>query len=370
MQEKPQKKTVRREEESGLPLSVNPFIINSRKRKPAVHYSSGDLISGIMSGDRILLSQAITLSESTLKEHREIIMKVIEGCIPYSGKSIRVGISGIPGVGKSTFIETLGSIVTDEGRKLAVLAVDPSSTVSKGSIMGDKIRMEKMSIHPDVFIRPSPSAGLPGGVAGRTGEAVIMCEAAGFNTIFIETVGVGQSEAAVHSMVDFFLLLMMAGAGDEIQGIKKGILEMADSVAITKADGRNVKTAQKAAEILRNSFSLFSVCQSGLKPEVFVCSAHENIGMKVIWETVKSNVSISKQSGYFEERRRQQAVVRMHDTIMEYLRDSFYNNQHIASILPAVEQKLKENRISSYRAATEIIDKYRQILSDDNNSYI
>jgi LAO/AO transport system kinase len=155
MQEKPQKKTVRREEESGLPLSVNPFIINSRKRKPAVHYSSGDLISGIMSGDRILLSQAITLSESTLKEHREIIMEVIEGCIPYSGKSIRVGISGIPGVGKSTFIETLGSIVTDEGRKLAVLAVDPSSTVSKGSIMGDKIRMEKMSIHPDVFIRPS-----------------------------------------------------------------------------------------------------------------------------------------------------------------------------------------------------------------------
>jgi len=370
MKDKPQKKAVRKENESGLPPSVNPFIINGRKRKPSVHYSSRDLISGILSGDRVLLSQAITLSESTLKEHREIIREVVEGCFPYSGNSIRAGISGVPGVGKSTFIEALGSIITDEGRKLAVLAVDPSSTVSKGSIMGDKIRMEKMSIHPHVFIRPSPTAGLPGGVAGRTGEAVIMCEAAGFNTILIETVGVGQSETTVHSMVDFFLLLMLAGAGDEIQCIKKGILEMADSVAVTKADGRNIRTAEKAAEVLRNSFSLFSVCQSGLKPEVFVCSAHENRGMKEIWETIKRNVLINKQSGYFEERRRQQAVSRMHDTIVEYLRDSFYNNHHIASFLPVIEQQLKENRITSYKAAMEIIDKYREILSDDNNSYI
>ena len=234
---------------------------------------------------------------------------IIEKCLPYSSKSIRIGITGVPGAGKSTFIETFGLHITDEGRKLAVLTIDPSSEQTKGSILGDKTRMEQLSIHPDAFIRPSPAAGTLGGVARKTRETIILCEAAGFDTILVETVGVGQSETAVHSMVDFFLLLMLTGAGDELQGIKRGIMEMADIIAITKADGSNKMVAEGARVSFQNTLHLFPPKPSGWVPQVITCSALTNTGINELWEIIMEYITFTRKSGYFEELRRQQAVV-------------------------------------------------------------
>jgi LAO/AO transport system kinase len=263
-------------------------IISKIKEHSGKLLSADDYLLGIQRGDVAVLGQAITLVESALTKHRSIAETLIEKCLPLSGKSIRIGITGVPGVGKSTFIEAWGNYLTSLGHKVAVLAVDPSSQTSKGSILGDKTRMNDLAINPKAFIRPSPSAGSLGGVAQKTRESIILCEAAGFDVILIETVGVGQSETAVHSMTDFFLLLMLSGAGDELQGIKRGIMEMADHLTITKADGDNLKKAKLAASEYKNALHLFPAQESGYTPQVSICSALEKTGLDSIWSTIES----------------------------------------------------------------------------------
>src|SRR5512133_3597813 len=260
------------------PPSINPAVLTKSVRRRKKKYSADEFVSGILSGNRTILSQAITLVESSLPEHYETAQIIVEKCLPYSSKSIRIGITGVPGAGKSTFIETFGLHITGVGRKLAVLTIDPSSEQTKGSILGDKTRMEQLSVHPHAFIRPSPTTGALGGVARKTRETIILCEAAGFDTILVETVGVGQSETAVHSMVDFFLLLMLAGSGDELQGIKRGIMEMADLIAITKADGLNKTDAENARVSFENAIHFLPKKPSGWYPQVHTCSALTNTG--------------------------------------------------------------------------------------------
>ncbi len=273
-----------REHDSALAVNKGieqPPIVNPHFRKVRRQRMTTDqYMEGIRSGNITVLSQAITLVESLLPEHYAQAQEIIERCLPYSGGSVRIGITGVPGAGKSTFIEAIGDMVTGLGHKLSVLAIDPSSERSKGSILGDKTRMETLVHNPKVFIRPSPSAGSLGGVARKTRESVILCEAAGFDVIFIETVGVGQSETAVHSMVDLFLLLQIAGAGDELQGIKRGIMEMADMIAINKADGNNVQRAEVAKSHFANALNLFPMPDSGWRPKVYTCSAVEKTGLR------------------------------------------------------------------------------------------
>jgi LAO/AO transport system kinase len=341
------------------PPSVNPLVFTGKKKKKK-KYSEEEYLSGILGGNRTILSQAITLAESSLPDHSEMIQAIIERCLPYSGKSVRIGITGVPGAGKSTFIEAFGLNICESGRKAAVLAIDPSSGKTKGSILGDKTRMEKLSIHPRAFIRPSPAAGTPGGVARKTRESIILCEAAGFDTILVETVGVGQSETAVHSMVDFFLLLMLAGAGDELQGIKRGIIEMADAIAITKADGTNRIHAANARVLYSNALSLFPAQPSGWKPEVLTCSAFEKSGIKELWDLITGYVTFTLKNGYFEERRKQQSVIRMNDAIRDHLNTSFYNDKDVKAMIPVLEQQLYDGRITSYKAAIALIDKYNK----------
>lgn len=339
------------------PPDINPVVFGGKK-KLRKKYSEDEYFAGIIEGNRTILSQAITLAESSLPENYDTIQAIIEKCLPYSGNSVRIGITGVPGAGKSTLIEVFGLHIISAGHKVAVLAVDPSSSRSKGSILGDKTRMQKLSIHPDAFIRPSPSAGTPGGVTRKTRDAIILCEAAGFDTILVETVGVGQSETAVHSMVDFFVLLMIAGAGDELQGIKRGIIEMADAIVITKADGSDKLKAEKAKLLYQNVLTLFSAQPSGWKPAVLTCSALENSGISELWDLINEYVSFAKKNGYFDERRKQQSVISMNDTITEYLNNSFNNNKDVKLLKPLLEKQLYEGRISSCKAAMNLIDKY------------
>ena len=340
------------------PPSINPDILTKSGQKRRKRYSTDEFVSGILSGNRTILSQAITLVESSLPLHYEKAQLIIEKCLPYSTRSVRIGITGVPGAGKSTFIETFGSYIAGEGRKLAVLTIDPSSEQTKGSILGDKTRMEKLSVHPRVYIRPSPATGVLGGVARKTRETIILCEAAGFDTIVVETVGVGQSETAVHSMVDFFLLLMLAGAGDELQGIKRGIMEMADLITITKADGANRQLAENARISFQNALHLFPKKVSGWVPQVHTCSALNNTGIKELWEIIMQYFTFTVKSGYFETFRKEQAVIRMHDTIIEYLNNSFYNHNEIKVLVPEVERQLNEGTITSYKAALKLLDIY------------
>lgn len=340
------------------PPCVNPDVLKRNLKNRRKKYSVDEYVIGILGGNRTILSQAITLVESSLPQHYETAQVIIEKCLPFSAKSIRIGVTGVPGAGKSTFIEKFGLLVTGEGRKLAILAIDPSSEQTKGSILGDKTRMEKLSIHPDVFIRPSPAAGTLGGVARKTRETIILCEAAGFDTIVIETVGVGQSETSVSAMTDFFLLLILAGAGDELQGIKRGIMEMADIIAITKADGSNKLVADGAKITFQNALHLFPPQPSGWEPKVLACSAFQNTGIGEVWNNIKQYVTFAQRTGYFEERRKQQAVIRMHETIIEYLNHSFYNNEKVKLIMPELERQLYEGSITSYKAALNLLDKY------------
>jgi LAO/AO transport system kinase len=340
------------------PPSINPDALSQSGRKLRKKYSADEYVNGILSGNRTILSQAITLVESSLSDHFKTAQEIIEKCLPYTSKSIRIGITGVPGSGKSTFIETFGLHITDSGRKLAVLTIDPSSEKTKGSILGDKTRMVHLSIHPNAFIRPSPSAGKLGGVARKTRETIILCEAAGFDTIIVETVGVGQSETDVHSMVDIFLLLMLAGAGDELQGIKRGIMEMADLIAITKADGTNKVVAEVARASFQTAFNMFPAKSSGLKPRVLTCSALENRGISELWEIIMEYIKSITQSGYLEEQRRQQAVIRMHNTIVEYLNSSFYNHHEVKLLISELEHQLYNGTITSYKAAASLLDKY------------
>jgi len=340
------------------PPSINPEILAGKSKGKRRKYSVDEYVEGILSGNRTILSQAITLAESSLPRHYDTVQEIIEKCLPYSSKSVRIGITGVPGAGKSTFIESFGLFIAGEGRKPAVLAVDPSSKHSRGSILGDKTRMEKLSTHPGAFIRPSPSAGTLGGVARKTRETIILCEAAGFDTILVETVGVGQSETAVHSMVDFFLLLMLAGAGDELQGIKRGIMEMADVIAITKADGENKAPAEAAKLIYQSALHLFPLPPSGWKPEVVTCSALHNQGIRELWLMIMDYVSFTQKNRYFGQRRKEQAVVSMDDAIMEFLKNSFHNHPDVKTLRPQTEKLLFEGKITSYSAALGLIRNY------------
>lgn len=340
------------------PPSINPDFLLKTGRKLRKEHSVDEYVSGILEGNRTILSKAITLIESSLSEHYDKAQQIIEKCLPYSGNSLRIGITGVPGAGKSTFIETFGLYITQKGLKLAVLAIDPSSEQTKGSILGDKTRMEQLSVHPSAFIRPSPSSGSLGGVARKTRETIILCEAAGFDTILVETVGVGQSETEVHSMVDFFLLLMLAGAGDEIQGIKRGIMEMADLITITKADGENILTAQGAKVLYENALNLYPPAPSGWKPKVMTCSAKKNTGISELWQIIMDYVRFTKENGYFEEQRKHQAVIRMDKTIVEYLCNSFNNDKDVRKARPEMERLLSEGNITSYTAAISLLDKY------------
>ena len=347
------------------PSSVNPYAAKHFQKVKQELLSADEYIKGIQAGNRTLLSKAITLVESSLPKHQEIAQQIIEQCIQYAGKSIRLGITGVPGVGKSTFIESLGIYLTGQGHQLAVLAIDPSSEKTKGSILGDKTRMEKLSVDKNAFIRPSPSAGSLGGVARKTKEIIILCEAAGFDTIFVETVGVGQSETAVHSMVDFFLLLMLAGAGDELQGIKRGIMEMADALVINKADGDNIKKANLAQLEYKNALHLFPPSESGWIPTVNTCSSLNNKGIKDVWKVIEDYRELTKKNNYFQQRRQQQELKIFFDSIGEKLKDHFYNNTDVKDQLITIKSKIVEGKISSYQAGNILLDTYYQSVKKD-----
>jgi len=341
--------------------SVKRFLKNGKRRVLSID----DYLKGILNGNITILSQAVTLVESNKPEHQKVAQEIIIKCLPHAGKSIRLGITGVPGAGKSTFIESLGKHITGLGGKLAVLAIDPSSERSKGSILGDKTRMEELSSNPMAYIRPSPSAGSLGGVARKTREIIILCEAAGFDTIFIETVGVGQSETVVHSMVDFFLLIQIAGAGDELQGIKRGIMEMADAIVINKADGDNYEKAQLAAAQFRSALHLFPPTGSGWFPPVLTCSSIENTGVSQVWDTANEYIALTKENGYFKNRRHDQAKYWMYETINETLRNNFYYNPKIRPKLATYEQRVLTDGMSSFVAAHELLDIYFKSVGND-----
>lgn len=343
--------------------SVNPYL-SQRRVKRAAPLSVDDYVQGILRGDVTVLSRAVTLVESLLPEHQAVAQEVVEKLLPYSGKSLRVGITGVPGAGKSTSIDAFGMhILKERGGKLAVLAVDPSSERSKGSILGDKTRMERLSAHPDAFIRPSASAGSLGGVARKTRETIVLCEAAGYDTVFVETVGVGQSETAVYSMVDFFLLIQIAGAGDELQGIKRGIMEMADAIVINKADGANVEEAQRAAAHYRSALQLFPMPQSGIRPQVFTYSGFYDLGIKEIWDMVFSYFEKVKANGSFDARRNGQAKYWMYETINEQLHRRFYQAAGMEEMLARYEQDIIDGRITSFAAAGKLLEFYDKMYN-------
>ncbi|MCM1376968.1 MAG: methylmalonyl Co-A mutase-associated GTPase MeaB [Clostridium sp.] len=336
--------------------TVNPYRRPMNSRRPQL--SVADYVEGIRRGDVSVLGRAVTLVESTADRHQAIAQEVIEKCLPFTGDSRRIGITGVPGAGKSTSIDAFGLHVIGQGHKLAVLAIDPSSERSKGSILGDKTRMEKLSQQKDAFIRPSPSAGSLGGVARKTRETIALCEAAGYDTIFVETVGVGQSETAVHSMVDFFLLIQLAGTGDELQGIKRGIMEMADGIVINKADGDNIDRANLAAAQFRNALHLFPPTPSKWMPEVMTYSGYFEIGIDKVWDMIDRYFDYVKSTGYFERKRNEQAKYWMIETINEQLRSHFYHTPEIQALLEQKELRVLNNEQSSFTAAKDVLDFY------------
>ena len=325
------------------------------KRKKA--FQAKDLIQKIANGNTTALSQAITLIESTAVKHQVVAQEVLKGCLPLSGNSVRIGITGVPGVGKSTFIEALGTHCINNGKKLAVLAIDPSSSISHGSILGDKTRMEQLTTNTNAFIRPSAAGNSLGGVARKTREAIILCEAAGYDVIFIETVGVGQSETAVHNMTDFFLLLKLAGAGDELQGIKRGIVEMADALIINKADGENVPAAKKAQNAFAKALHLFPPKASNWQPQVALCSALENQGIKNIWELIEDYLSTVKSNQFFKENRKNQNKYWLQTSVENALKDDFYGNIKVQDQLPKLLNDLNAGKITAFQAAQELLKK-------------
>ena len=329
-------------------------IQQSRKLQP----SAEELVEGILAGNITSLSRAITLVESTNPTHLAKANAIINSCLPHANQSIRIGITGVPGVGKSTFIEAFGKHLTSLGKKVAVLAVDPSSTISHGSILGDKTRMEELVKDPNAFIRPSASGETLGGVARKTRETITLCEAAGFDTIIIETVGVGQSETAVHSMVDFFLLLKIAGAGDELQGIKRGIMEMADAIVINKADGDNIKKAQFAKVEFNRALHLFPAKKSGWTPKTATCSALTSEGIPEVWNTINEFLSLTQTNSYFFQKRKEQNQFWMLETINDQLKSNFYNNPEIQQQLESTKKAVQNDEISPFAAASLLLEKY------------
>jgi LAO/AO transport system kinase len=320
-----------------------------------VHTDPDIFVQGILSGNRRMIAKTITLIESSLKEHQQAAFKVMEKILPRTGNSIRIGITGVPGVGKSTFIENLGVYLADQGHKVAVLTVDPSSRRSGGSILGDKTRMEKLSTHENAFIRPSPAGETLGGVAAKTREIMLVCEAAAFDVILVETVGVGQSETSVASMVDFFLVLMIAGAGDELQGIKKGVLEMADGIAINKADGNNLPAVEKAKTDLETALHFIRPETPTWSPLVLTCSSVVEGGTKKVWDMVLSHHQKFKASGEFLLRRKHQSLEWMWTLVEEGLRKRFQDNKKITEKIPGISQQVENDKISPSAAADKLL---------------
>jgi LAO/AO transport system kinase len=358
----PSKKSALSEKDGVVqPQSLSKSSLELIKQKRKEQPSSLELIDAIIKGDKVALSRAITLVESTNSKHLEKANAIIQSCLPHANKSIRIGITGVPGVGKSTFIEAFGSYLTSLGKKVAVLAVDPSSTISHGSILGDKTRMEELVKDENAFIRPSASGETLGGVARKTRETIILCEASGFDTILIETVGVGQSETAVHSMVDFFLLLKISGAGDELQGIKRGIMEMADAIVINKADGDNINKAKLAKAEFNRALHLFPAKKSGWIPTAATCSSYTKEGIDDVWKTISEYFDLVKSNHYFEEKRKEQNQFWMMETINEVLKSNFYNHPEIIKLLETNKKAVQNDEISPFAAAVILLNKYFKV---------
>ena len=337
------------------PKSISVKVASTLKTKRIKVPATKELIKGILKKDKTALSRSITLVESTVQKHQDQAREIIETCLTHANNSIRIGITGVPGVGKSTFIEQFGTLLTKKNYKVAVLAVDPSSSISGGSILGDKTRMEDLVREPNAFIRPSASRNSLGGVARNTREAIILCEAAGYNIILIETVGVGQSETVVHSMTDFFLLLKLAGAGDELQGIKRGIIEMADSIVINKADGNNITAAQLAKTEFNRALHLYPDKGNDWTPKTLTCSALHNEGVSEIWELIQKYNSITKENGYFQQKRNDQNRYWLLQTIESTLKSDFYNHQKIKEELKKQLILISENKTSPFEAANYLL---------------
>lgn len=327
-------------------------IIKSRSKQ----FSVDEFVTNILAGNIPFLSRAITLVESTNVAHQQKANEILERCLQHANNSIRIGITGVPGVGKSTFIESYGKFLTNQDKKVAVLAIDPTSSVNKGSILGDKTRMEELVTDKNAFIRPSPSGTSLGGVAQKTRETIILCEAAGFDTIIIETVGVGQSETAVHSMADFFLLLKIAGAGDELQGIKRGIIEMADAIVINKADGDNIQNAKIAKTEFNRALHLYPPKESSWQPKVLTCSALNHKGIEKINAMILDFLQLTKENNYFLKRRNQQNTYWLKATIEQQLKDNFYNNKAVKNQLEKEIQNLEKGTTTPFNAAKKLLE--------------
>jgi LAO/AO transport system kinase len=315
-----------------------------------------EYIEGVLSQDRFLLARTITLIESTLPAHQKLAREIVNQLLPQTGKAIRIGITGVPGAGKSTYIESFGTMLTDLGLKVAVLAIDPSSTRSGGSILGDKTRMEKLAVNNNAFIRPSPTSGTLGGVSRKTRETMLVCEAAGYDVVIIETVGVGQSETTVASMVDFFLVLMIAGAGDELQGMKKGVLEVADAIVINKADGDNIMPAKMAQKEYQAALHMLMPASPNWSSPVLTCSSTENKGIKEIWQTILEHKKKLTNAGEMAAKRKEQDLEWMSFLLDEGLRQWFYTNPHVVKLLPQLQHDVGEGLISSAVAADKLLE--------------
>jgi LAO/AO transport system kinase len=333
--------------------NIEAVLAAKRRRKEA---SVEELFSGILSGNRTALAQGITLVESSLPEHQSKAQELIQKCLPHSGNSLRIGITGSPGAGKSSFIEAFGVYLIEEHqKKIAVLAIDPTSQRTKGSILGDKTRMNVLSAKEDAFIRPSPSGSTLGGVAQKTRESILLCEAAGYPIVLIETVGVGQSETAVHEMTDFFLLLMLAGAGDELQGIKRGIMEMCDGMAITKCDGQNVARAMAARAEYQSALHLFPATPYKWMPKVITISSLNKEGLPEVWKMLSDFENLVKQNGWFFQNREEQQKNWMKSRIHESLIFDFYNHPAVKKELPILEAAVLEGKESPFTAAEKLL---------------
>jgi len=342
------------------PNNIHKSLVKKLKQSKTTQPDVIGFLNNIVKGDISYLSRAITLVESQNSTHQKKAMALLEACLPFANKSVRIGITGVPGVGKSTFIEAFGKHLTALGKKVAVLAIDPSSSVNKGSILGDKTRMESLVKDTMAFIRPSPSGNTLGGVARTTREAILLCEAAGFDIIIIETVGVGQSETSVHNMVDFFLLLKLAGAGDELQGIKRGIIEMADAIVINKADGDNIKAAQLAKADFNRALHLYPAKENDWQPKVVTCSATENKGISDIWELITSYIKLTKSNGFFESNRRVQNKFWLEKTINQQLVNDFKKHPKIKDAFSKQLEAVNKFETTPFMAAQKLLNLNRK----------